>query len=289
MYGAIIGDVAGSFYEVLEVEEKKKKSIRSYDERIKILDSNTPLFTLESSYTDDTVFTIAILDALLHDRDYARFLKEYGLEEINLGVDKYGRGRFSRTTCDWIKGLNEGISNGAGSAMRVSAIGYMFDDIAVVEKEAMLSALPTHNNKEAMDAASATAAAIFLARNKFNKSDIKGYISLKYGYKFNYDLEDLRHNNIFDGKASVVTPLALFIFFESDSFESGIRNAISIGGDTDTIAAIAGSVLEAYYGIDEELIKQVQTYLTDKQIEVLNKFNRKEKIKVYEKNNKDVK
>ena len=138
MLGAIIGDIAGSYYEVLEIKyQKEYKTNRPYEERIKILDRSIPLFTSESSYTDDTILTCAIYDAIKNgNKDYTKYLKDYGKREINLGKDKYGRSRFGKGFIEWLNSDTVGTSYGNGSAMRISPVGYLFDDIDTIRKEA---------------------------------------------------------------------------------------------------------------------------------------------------------
>lgn len=262
MLGAIIGDVAGSIYEVLEVDYLKKKHIpRSYEERIKILDKNIPLFNKESSITDDSILTCAIYDAIKNgNNDYEKYLKEYGINELKLGKDKYGRDRFSKGFIEWLNDNNKGDSFGNGAAMRVSPVGYLFDSFYEVKENAKISALPTHNNVEAIKASQAIATSIFLMRYGYTKEKVKEYIKETY-YDLDYDLETLQKTNTFSSKAAVSVPQALFVFFESNDFEDAIRKAVSIGGDSDTIASIVGSLSESYYEIPEELIEQVKPYL----------------------------
>ena len=219
MLGAIIGDILGSYYEVLEVEYLKKyHNSRPYDERIKIMDKNTNLFTENSSCTDDSILTCAIAEAFINnDSNYEKYLKEYGLREINLGNDKYGRSRFSKGFIEWLEGNYQGNSYGNGSAMRISAIGY-FDTLEEVKEHSYLATIPSHNHEEAVKSAQIVAISIYLLRNGITKEELKEYIKKNY-YDLNYDLEDLRNNYKFSSKSINSVPQALFIFFESTSFE----------------------------------------------------------------------
>ena len=153
MLGAIIGDIAGSFYEVEEINALKNNpdKKRSYEERIKILDKSVPIFTDDCSYTDDTVLTIAIAEALIKGIDFEEVLKQYGLEEISLGADKYGR--FGSGFVSWLKGEKEGDSYGNGASMRISPVGYYYDDLEYVLKTTRQATVPSHNNKEAIKGA----------------------------------------------------------------------------------------------------------------------------------------
>ena len=158
MLGAIIGDIIGSYYEVLEIQERiNNKRNRSYEERIKILDENTPLFTENSSVTDDSILTCAIYDAILNDKDYERYLKEYGIREINLGNDQYGRSRFGKGFVEWLENKKEGNSYGNGSAMRISPVGYLFNNLDEVKEESRKATITSHNHEEAIKGAEAVA------------------------------------------------------------------------------------------------------------------------------------
>ena len=276
MLGAIIGDVAGSYLEVLEVNDKKKKGIRDYKDRNKILDNNILLFNDKCSVTDDSVLTIAIMDAILNNKDYDVCLKEYGIREINLGVDRYGRNRFGRGFINWLYGNSKGDSFGNGCAMRVSPVGYLFNILEDVKRESYLATIPTHNNPDSIKCAEAVATSIFFLRKGISKVELKEYITNNY-FKLDYDLEDLRHNYIFTSKAIDSVPQAIFCFLESSSFEETIRTALSIGGDTDTIACIAGSIAEAYYGIPNDIIEDVNKYIPDYMKDILSKYYKKEK------------
>lgn len=269
MLGAIIGDVAGSYYEVLEVQEVKKKRKRSYEERLKILAKNTPLFTENSSCTDDSILTYSIYSAIKNnDQDYEKYLRYYGKREAELGKDIYGRSRFGKGFVDWLQGDFQGTSYGNGAAMRISPVGFLFDTLEEVKENSYLATIPSHNHPEALKAAEAVAVSIFLLRKGHSKEEVKEYLENNY-YELNYDLEELRNNYKFTSKAENSTPQALFCFFESTDFESTIRNAISIGGDTDTIACIAGSLAEAAYGVPEDLKEQVKPYLRDYMLDIL--------------------
>lgn len=269
MLGAIIGDVVGSYYEVLEVKEIKNGH-RSYEERIKILDQNTPLFTENSSVTDDSILTFAIYKAIKENKPYEEMLKYYAKKEIDLGKDMYGRSRFGKGFVEWVNGNTQGTSYGNGASMRISPVGYLFDTLEEVKQESYKATIPSHNHEESILCAEAVSTSIFLLRNGISKEELKEYIEKNY-FKLDYDLEDLRRNYKFSSKSINSVPQAIFAFLESNSFEETIRNAISIGGDTDTIACIAGSLAESYYGIPQELLEQVKPYLKDYMKELLDK------------------
>lgn len=276
MLGAIIGDIAGSTYEVEEVKSLKNNEV-DYERRIKILDTDIPLFNEESSYTDDSVLTAAIANALLTDKDYYKHLKEFGLREINLGLDKYGRSRFGKGFTEWLKGDGIGYSYGNGCAMRISPIANYYNSIDEIITETRKATFTSHCSFEAEDMSELVSICIYLCRLKKDKEFIKKYFSNLYGYRFTYSLEDLQKNYKFTSNAIDSVPQAVFCFLKSNSFEDAIRKAISIGGDSDTIAAITGSIAEAYYGIDDELIKKAEKYLPEYIINIVNQFYMKTK------------
>lgn len=268
MLGAIIGDVAGSYLEVLEVQGIKDGH-RSYEERIKILDKRVSLFNEECSCTDDSILTVAVYDAIVNGEcDYDTYLREYGLREVNDGVDKYGRSRFGKGFVNWLEGDYQGDSFGNGAAMRISPVGYLFDSIEEVKEQARLATIPSHNHADAIKGAEAVAVTIFLLRAGHSKEDVYEYVSKNY-YDLDFDLEDLQRNNKFSSMSSVTVPQALFVFFQSNDFEDSIRKSLSIGGDSDTIACIVGSISEAHYGVSDELKMKVKPFMKDYMVDLL--------------------
>lgn len=285
MLGAIIGDVAGSYYEVLEMNSKiNGKGPRSYSERIKILNKEVPLFSDKCSCTDDSILTCAIYDAIKNGKcDYEKYLKSYGASEIDLGKDIYGRSRFGKKFVEWVDGDYQGNSYGNGAAMRVSPVGFLFDSLKEVKNNSFKATIPSHNNPEAIKSAEAVAVSICLLRNGYNKELLEKYVRENY-YSMNYDLEDLQREYVFSSKASNSVPQALYVFFQSNDFEDAIRKAISIGGDTDTIACIVGSLAEAYYGIPNNIKEEVKPFLRDYMYDLLKDRYYREKKMIYEKN-----
>lgn len=281
MLGAIIGDIIGSYYEVIEtLHFKKEHTPRSYEERMKIMDSNTELFTENCSCTDDSILTCAVADCMLNGLfDYEKYLKVYGKRELNLGVDKYGRSRFGKGFIDWLQGDYQGNSYGNGAAMRISPIGYLeTDNLTCIQLESYFATIPSHNHKEAILGAEAVATSIYLLRNGMKKEELKKYLEEKY-YSLDYDLETLRREYTVSSNTSKSVPQALFVFLESNSFEDAIRKAISIGGDSDTIAAIVGGLAEAYYGLDEQLVEKAKPYIKDYMWPVIKQFYERKQIK----------
>ena len=224
MIGAIAGDIIGSVYEGRQVKT-----------------TEFPLFTTRSTFTDDTVLTVAVADCILHGKDYATTFKQYGRRYPHAGFG----GMFRK----WLNSdsLAPYYSFGNGSAMRVSPVGFAFDTIDDVLAEARRSAEVTHNHPEGIKGAQAIAAAILLARQKETKSSIKEFIEKNFGYDLSRTLEEIRPHYQFDETCQGSVPQAIIAFLESDSYEDAVRKAISLGGDSDTLACMAGGIAQAYY------------------------------------------
>ena len=287
MLGTIIGEIAGSHDEVrelkilIELKGKTKEEIgtiisdlceKELIRRKNILLNTTPLFDKDSSYTDDTVLTCAVAEALLTDKDYDKNLREFGLKEINLGLDKYGRNRFGKGFFDWLNGDYIGESYGNGCAMRISPIANFYDDLTTIIEETNKATYPSHNHEESYNAARAVNTCIYLAKKDFSKKFIKRFIENSFGYDLNFNYDELQQTYKFTSRAKDSVPQAIYCFLISNSFEDAIRKAISIGGDSDTIAAITGSIAEVYYGINDKLIKEVEKYLPEYVINIVNNF-----------------
>lgn len=278
MLGAIIGDVAGSTYEVKEVIEKKKKSKVSVVERRRILDSNVSLFPYLSSVTDDSVLTVAIADAYLNGKDYKDTLREYGLREVSNGLDLYGRSRFGKGFIKWLDDPSLDNSYGNGCAMRISSLPVLIDDIDELKKEVYKATVPTHNHEESLLCAEALSVAIFMAKNGNSKREIKSYIENNY-FSLDFNLENLQETYEFTSKAIGSVPQSIYVFLESNGFEDSIRKAISIGGDTDTIACMTGAIAEQYYGISDDIKENVKYYIPDYMDDIIREFYERKKDK----------
>lgn len=242
MLGALGGDIIGSVYE-----------------RNNIKRENFPLFSPACRFTDDSVLTIALADSILHQEPYVEKLKSYYQWYPGAG---YG-GNFHR----WAKSESMDPYNswGNGSAMRVSPVGWSFNDLDTVLLEAKKSAAVTHNHPEGIKGAQATVAAIFLARQGDSKAQIKSYIEENFAYDLTDTLENLRVHYDFDVSCQGSVPQAIIAFLNSEGYEDAVRKAISIGGDSDTIACIAGGIAEAFYGgVPEMIIEKTYTYLDDR-------------------------
>lgn len=252
MLGAIAGDMIGSRF---EWHNHKSKDFE--------------LFTDASCFTDDSVLTVAQADSLLSGVPFAEKLKEYFWRYPHAG---YG-GRFFR----WAGSDSREPYNsfGNGSAMRVSPVGWYFNDLSTVLSGARHSAAVTHDHPEGIKGAQATAAAIFLARIGENKADIRDFIVERFGYRFDFTLDDIRPHYQFDVTCQGSVPQALQAFFEASDFEDAIRNAVSIGGDSDTIACITGGIAEAFYGeVPAAIAEQVWRRLDKPLMAVIKLFRR---------------
>ena len=239
MLGAIAGDIIGSVFEWNAIKT-----------------TEFPLFSADSTFTDDTVLTIATADAILHQRDYAANYKRFGRAYPHAG---YG-GTFRA----WLANNDSAPYNswGNGSAMRVSPIGFAYDPLEAVLTEAANSAMVTHNHPEGVKGAQATAAAIFWARNGLSKTEIRREITARFQYRLDMTLAEIRPSYSFDVSCQGSVPQSILAFLESDSVESAIRNAVSLGGDADTMACIAGGIAHAFYQkIPAEICEQVNARL----------------------------
>lgn len=261
MFGAIVGDIVGSRFEF------RGKRIKTTD---------FELFTEESHFTDDTVLTVATADAILEwskskDSLYIITRKKY-ISYASLYPDAGYGGRFKK----WIKnrGIDLNDSFGNGAAMRISPLAYLNTDLQTILFLSDVMTKTSHNSEEGLKAARAVTSAIYLLRNGTSKNDVEKVINESY-YDMNINLDEIRPNYKFDSTCQGSVPQALKCFFDSDSFESAIRLAVSLGGDTDTQAAIAGSLADAYYGIPEDIANKAKEYLPDQMISVINKFESK--------------
>jgi ADP-ribosylglycohydrolase len=245
MLGAIIGDTVGSVYEFNNIKT-----------------TEFPLFNSRSNYTDDSIMTMAVADWLLTDphhgmdtleASFLNFAKKYPCPMGGYGGG-FHRWLFQPETLhDYEDGHQAKTrrrpynSFGNGAAMRCSANGWMFDTLEETERVAGLSAAITHNHPEGIKGAQSTAAAIFMARNGKSKAEIREYISTKYGYNLNRTCDEIRPVYDWDSSCQGTVPEAMVAFFDSTDFESSIRLAVSLGGDSDTLACITGGIAEAFY------------------------------------------
>ena len=227
MLGAIIGDIIGSAY-----EWKRTK------------DYNFELITPKSIYTDDTVMTVATIDAITSDGDYSKAYRKWG--------NKYPEAGYGKIFREWLKSTeNKGIESfGNGSAMRVSPTGWIHTTLNETIKEAEKSSIVSHNHMQGMIGAKVVAGLIFMARTGATKEEMLEWA--KKFYILDFTLDEIRPTYKFSATCQGSVPQAIRSFYESKDFESCIRNAVSLGGDADTLAAVAGSIAEAYSYCHEE-------------------------------------
>lgn len=250
MLGAILGDIVGSRF---EHHNYKKKDFELWHPRCR--------------FTDDTVLTIAVAEALLEEQAYAPSIREWGNRFPNAG---YG-GNFRK----WLRKPEMGAYNswGNGSAMRVSPVAWLLDEEENVRSEARRSAEVTHDHPEGIKGAQAVALSIFWARQGMSQEELRQAVEARFDYDLQRRLDDIRPDYQFDVSCQGSVPEAIIAFLESESFEDCLRNAISIGGDSDTIAAIAGSIAEAHYGgVPPALAEKALSYLPTEMLEVYKNF-----------------
>ena len=249
MIGAIAGDIIGSVYEWNRIKTKQFK-----------------LFSPDCYFTDDSVLTIALADSILNDEDYGTTMKSYYRSYPQAG---YG-GFFHQWACS--RKSNPYNSWGNGAAMRISPVGFAFKSLEEVLTKAKQYTEITHNHPEGVKGAQATASAIFLARTGKTKKEIGGFIEKSFGYNLSMTLDEIRPTYGFDESCQGTVPQAITSFLESEDFEDAVRNAVSLGGDSDTLACITGGIAQAFYG-------GVPEFITQKVMEILDEDLRKITLK----------
>ena len=256
MIGAIIGDIAGSRFEGY--------NNKTYD---------FELFTNKCVFTDDTLMSLAIAKALMESKEDYSDLEENSIKYmVELGL-KYQLSRFGGNFFKWLKSEEHKPygSYGNGAAMRVSACAYFAKSLEDAINYSTIVTNVSHNHEESVKAANVISACIFLARHKKSKEEIKEYVEKTYR-KLDFTIDEIRDSYKFDVSCQGSVPQALEAFFESKDFEDAIRLAISIGGDSDTIGAITGSIAAAYYEVPEQIKQQALSYLTDDLLKIYNDF-----------------
>jgi ADP-ribosylglycohydrolase len=233
MIGAIAGDIIGSVYEHGRIKEK-----------------DFPLFDPRCTFTDDSVLTVAVAKAILEGQGYEEALLDVGR--------RYPAAGYGGAFIHWLFSSNPQPYNswGNGSAMRVSPVGFAFDTAEEVLKEAAKTAGVTHNHPEGVKGAQATALAVLLARTGATKKEIRSEIQGRFGYDLERSVESIRPAYRFDVSCQGSVPEAIISFLESNSYEDAVRNAVSLGGDSDTLACIAGGIAEAFYGGVPQFIRE---------------------------------
>ena len=248
MIGAIIGDIVGSRFERFNIKSK------DFD------------FFLKGRcrFTDDSVMSLAICAAFLRSDDGYKDLSVNAIKCMQELGKRYPLAGYGGFFSKWLRSKDPKPYNsfGNGAAMRVSACGYVGKSIDDVKELSRMVTEVTHNHPEGIKGAEATAVAVFLAKNKVDKSEIRKYIQENY-YDINYGLDFIRPIYVFDITCLGTVPPAIIAFLESTDFEDAIRNAISLGGDSDTIAAITGSIAGAYYGVPKEIREEALSFLDE--------------------------
>jgi ADP-ribosylglycohydrolase len=258
MLGAIAGDIIGSIYEL--------KPIKTMD---------FPLFQESCFFTDDTVMTVAVARALMEQAGKSQGdIRKAVIREMKYWGNKYPDAGYGSRFIKWLQTEQPLPYNswGNGSAMRVSAVGWLYQTLDQTLNYAKWTADVTHNHPEGIKGAQAVAAAIYLLRSGKGMEETKRYVRGVFGYAFHKTLAEIRPTYVFDVSCQGSVPQAMTAFFESNGFEDCIRKAVSLGGDSDTIAAIAGSLAEAYYGIPEEIQRKTHTYMDEEMIAIYCKF-----------------
>ena len=254
--GSIIGDIVGSRF---EFSKKVPSNIKK-------------LFGSSSTFTDDTVLTVAIADSLTNHKAFNDTLWEWGQAYPNAG--------WGHSFKQWLKGSKDVQNNseGNGAAMRVSPVGYFAKSLQETLDLARQSAETTHNTTEGIKGAQAVAASVFLARQGKTKDEIRKYLESTFGYNLSLSIEDthLFVESVKKGErqlAKNTVPVALISFLKSKDYEQTIRTAISFGIDTDTVACIAGGIAAAFYGVPHELVQEAVNYLPAEMLAVINVFD----------------
>ena len=260
MYGAILGDMIGAPYEFDRGNKSKE----------------FPLFCEHSCFTDDSVMTIAVAEALLD----CRFRDD---ENIRAGLidsmrkwgRKYPNAGYGAKFVRWLRAKDPQPydSYGNGSAMRVSPAGWLVDTLEETRRMARFTAEVTHNHPEGIKGAEATASAIFLARTGCSKEEIREYTVQEFGYDLSRTSDEIRPGYYHNESCQKTVPEAITAFLEGEDFEDVIRTAVSLGGDCDTLTCIAGSIAEAFYGVPAVLKAECRDRLPEDMLRVLDCFD----------------
>lgn len=262
MIGAILGDIIGQPYEFDRGHKTKE----------------FPLFCKHPRFTDDSVMTVAICDGILKagtDAD-ENTMKTSMITSMQLWGHKYPHAGYGGRFYRWLASENTKPYNswGNGSAMRVSSVGWLFENLERTREVARWSAEVTHNHPEGIKGAESTASVIWMARNGYTKPQIKEYIIKEFGYDLSRTCDQIRPNYHHVESCQETVPEAITAFLEGTSFEDVIRTAVSLGGDCDTLTDIATAMAEAFYGVPEILHTRCIECITHDMIEVIGRFAR---------------
>jgi ADP-ribosylglycohydrolase len=251
MLGAIAGDIIGSVYEGRPIKTME-----------------FPLFQSHSRFTDDTVLTVAVAGAILEKKEYGATLRAFGRRYPNAG---YGGAFFN-----WLFDPESGPYNswGNGAAMRVSPVGLAFGSVEEVLREAKNTAAVSHNHPEGIKGAQATALAVFLSRTGADKQQIKSETTTRFGYDLSRTLDEIRPQYSFDISCQGTVPEAITAFLESEDYEDAVRKAVSLGGDSDTLACITGGIAHAFYKeIPPEIVAEARGRLPEEFLNIIDRFS----------------
>ena len=257
MFGAIYGDLVGSIYEYYEfLSHDKSRMIKASNE--------AELLKEDSFISDDTILTIAVLDAIKNNLRYEETIRRYILDNsAKLNKENYFEYLFSPNTIKWANGMSPGNSNGNGAMMRVSPIPFLRETYISVYNDVIEETQITHNSNEALYAALCISNIIFLGQAHYSLKKIKEIIDKYFPCDYNYSLDDLRNNMKFNYTCRETLPICLYALFNTSNFDDAIRLTLSIGGDTDTNCAIVGSMAESIYGISEDTKSKILAYLPE--------------------------
>ena len=249
MVGAIAGDIIGSKYEWNNSKTK-----------------NFLLFDSGCEFTDDTVLSVALADCIMSNADYTQKLRTY--------YRAYPRRGYGGSFCVWAEsnGALAYNSYGNGAAMRTSPVGFAFENFIDVLRYARIYAEPTHNHLEGIKGAQATSTAIWMARHKYSKESIKHAIVAMFNYDLHKSVDEIREDYVFDESCQGTVPQAIRCFIDATDFEDAIRNAVSLGGDSDTLACITGGIAQAYYGVPDNIQRAVYMRLDRRLADTTRKF-----------------
>lgn len=263
MLGAILGDIVGSPYEF---------------DRNNIKTKEFPLFSARSEFTDDSVMTIAVAEALMEagpDADEEQ-VKKLLVDSMQKWGKKYPDAGYGGRFFWWLRKTNPQPygSYGNGSAMRVASAAWLYEDFEQMRKAARLTAEVTHNHPEGIKGAESTACCIWMARHGSSKEEIKAFVEQEFGYDLSRTCDEIRPYYRHVESCQETVPEAITAFLEGTSFEDVLRTAVSLGGDSDTLTCIAGGIAEAFYGVPEELQKECRQRLSVELREVVEKFEK---------------
>ncbi|MGX8680606.1 MAG: ADP-ribosylglycohydrolase family protein [bacterium] len=264
MLGALLGDMIGAPYEFDRSPKTKQ----------------FPLFSRGTEFTDDSVMTIAVAEALLNTKGQDdEAVKEALITSMCQWGRRYPDAGYGARFYYWLKAKHPEPygSYGNGSAMRVSSAGWLYDTIEETRHTARLTAEVSHNHPEGIKGAEATASAIYLARTGASKEDIKNYIINEFHYDLSRTCDEIRPGYYHIEICQMTVPEAITAFLEGESFEDVIRTAVSLGGDCDTLTCIAGSMAEAFYGVPEDMVREGRKRLPKDMLEVVDRFDQQRK------------